>query len=60
MTEPTRAELESVNLQNLQWLESYTQDRPNLWVTGVDLVKCFTYDLLQLCNHVFLRERLAA
>ncbi len=58
MTEVTRAELDAANQQHLKWLESYTDTRPELHVAGVNELKAFTYDLLQVLNHEWLQARL--
>ncbi len=58
MTEPTRAELEQVATQHLNWLEHYVEKRSNLLVSGINILQAFTYDLIQLLNHQYLRERL--
>jgi hypothetical protein len=59
MIEPTRAELEVIALQHLNWLEHYTEKRPSLLVSNVDVLRSFGYDLIQLMNHQYLKARLA-
>jgi hypothetical protein len=55
----TRAELLVASATNLKFLESWSDGHPELQESGVDLVKVFTYDLIQLCNTAYLAERLA-
>ncbi len=58
MIEVTRPELDAANQQHLKWLESYTTARSDLHINGIDVLKCFTYDLLQVLNHEWLQARL--
>lgn len=50
--------LQQVNLANLQWLETYSANKPNLKFNGIEIMRCFTYDLIQIFNNVYLKEQL--
>ena len=57
MSEVTKEELAATNQLHLQWLESNT--RPDLQIVGIDVLKAYTYDFIQLMNNTWLKERLA-
>jgi hypothetical protein len=50
--------LQQVNLANLQWLETYSSQVPALQVNGIEILRCFTYDLIQIFNNHYLKEQL--
>jgi hypothetical protein len=58
MNEVSPQDLQQVNLANLKWLETYTIGKPNLQVGGVEIMRCFTYDLIQIFNNAYLKEQL--
>ncbi len=53
------SDLAKAQAEHLHWLESYSQNQPNLLVAGVDILPMFNYELIQYLNHVYLQERLA-
>ena len=50
------AKLAQAGTQHLQWLESYSQTPAELHVIGVDLLKAFSYELIQVLNHAYLQS----
>ncbi len=57
--EPERSDLEQANIAHLAWLETSTLERPDMQLSGVNIITVFTYDLIQLLNQRWLQERLA-
>ena len=51
-----QATLFNVNLANLKWLETYSGQCPELQLNGIELLRCFTYDLIQMFNNAYLSE----
>jgi hypothetical protein len=49
-------ELFEVNLANLKWLETYSKQCPELQLDGIEILRCFTYDLIQVFNNAYLSE----
>ena len=60
MNELNLVELQQVNLANLKWLETYAAKRPDLRVSGVEIMRCFTYDLIQTFNNMYLKGQIDA
>lgn len=57
--EPQRVDLEQANIAHLAWLETSALERPDMYLSGVNIITVFTYDLIQLLNQRWLQERLA-
>ena len=57
MSDPDAAVMLAANIQHLGWLETYSA-QPEFQIAGIDLLKCFTYDLVQVLNHAWLKEQL--
>ncbi len=60
MSELNLIELQQINLANLKWLETYAAKRLDLRVSGVEVMRCFTYDLIQAFNNMYLRGQIDA
>jgi len=58
MNEITPQDLQRVNLANLQWLETYTAGKPNLQVGKIEIMRCFTYELIQVFNNTYLKGQI--
>ena len=58
--EPDNTAMLAANVNHLRWLESYTKQRYDLWLNGVDILKCFTYDLVQFFNNQWISEHVSA
>lgn len=58
MNEISPQNLQQVNLANLKWLETYTVGKPELQVAGIEILRCFTYDLIQVFNNAYLKEQM--
>jgi hypothetical protein len=52
-----RAELITAQTAHLARLETFGKS-PALQVEGVPIMLAWTYDLIQICNHAFLKARL--
>ena len=57
MNDLTPATLQQVNLANLQWLETYSAQCPELYLGKMEFLRCFTYDLIQVFNNAYLKEQ---
>jgi hypothetical protein len=57
MSDPNTEVMLAANINHLGWLETYSA-QPELQIAGIDLLKCFTYDLVQVLNHAWLKEQL--
>lgn len=55
----TNEELQEANNKHLHYLEHLTVDRPDLLIGNLDPVRVFTYELIQVLNHEWLKERLS-
>lgn len=53
MEDELKIELEKANKEHLEFLE--LQD---FEILGVDIFKVFAYEIIQIMNHIWLRERL--
>ena len=52
----TPQQLQEANQQHLQWLEAW--DQPDALVDGVPVLRAFTYEIIQIFNHIWLRATL--
>ena len=55
-----KQDLADANAKHLHWLETFSAERKELHVEGVDVLRVFGYDLMQVFNHEYLKERLGA
>ena len=54
----TREELQQTNAQHLAYLEAWGPQVVGAVVAEVDVLKAYTYDLIQVFNHVWLKAHL--
>lgn len=59
MSEPTKEDLKRLQKQHMQFLEGEL-DKRQFVVSGVPMIRCFNYKLIQIINNVGLRSILEA
>lgn len=57
--ELTPNEMLLANVNHLQFLESYSNN-PIYSINGVDVIKALGYEMIQIMNHIWLKDKLAA
>lgn len=55
MTEPTKRDLISIQEQNLRMLEAYGN---KIKVSGVPILQCLNYKIIQIMNNIAMRSLL--